>query len=109
MEVTSILSTMSRIAVVVAATIVLAPMFGLAVVVAVGTVGFALSFLYRRQLSTQREFRAAQLAYRSVDNATKVRTRVIAGETGALFGYAGVVVLIGVLLWMILRSEERRV
>ncbi len=29
-------------------------------------------------------------------------TRVIAGETGALFGYAGVVVLIGVLLWMIL-------
>ena len=102
MEVTSILSTMGRIAVVVAATIVLAPAFGLAVVVAVGAVGFALSFLYRRQLSTQREFRAAQLAYRSVDNATKVRTRVIAGETGALFGYAGVVVLIGVLLWMIL-------
>jgi hypothetical protein len=102
MEVTSILSTMGRIAVVVAAAIVLAPVFGAAVVVAVGTVGFALSFLYRRQLSTQREFRAAQLAYRSVDNATKVRTRVIAGETGALFGYAGVVVLIGVLLWMIL-------
>ena len=102
MEVTSILSTMGRIAVVVAAAIVLAPVFGLAVVAAVGVVGFALSFLYRRQLSTQREFRAAQLAYRSVDNATKVRTRVIAGETGALFGYAGVVVLIGVLLWMIL-------
>jgi hypothetical protein len=102
MEVTSILSTMSRITVVVAATIVLAPLFGGVVVVAVATVGYALSFLYRRQLSTQREFRAAQLAYRSVDNATKVRTRVIAGETGALFGYAGVVVLIGVLLWMIL-------
>jgi hypothetical protein len=102
MEVTSILSTMSRIAVVVAATIVLAPYFGAVVVVAVATVGYALSFLYRRQLSTQREFRAAQLAYRSVDNATKVRTRVIAGETGALFGYAGVVVLIGVLLWMVL-------
>ena len=66
--------------------------------VAVAAVGFSLSFLYRRQLATQREFRAAQLAYRSVDNATKVRTRVIAGETGALFGYAGVVVLIGVLL-----------
>lgn len=102
MEVTSILSTMGRIAVVVAATIVLAPLFGVAVIVAVGLVGFCLSFIYRRQLSTQREFRAAQLAYRSVDNATKVRTRVIAGETGALFGYAGVVVLIGVLLWMIL-------
>jgi hypothetical protein len=102
MEVTSILSTMGRIAVVVAATIVLAPVFGVAVVAAVGAFGFTLSFLYRRQLSTQREFRAAQLAYRSVDNATKVRTRVIAGETGALFGYAGVVVLIGVLLWMIL-------
>ena len=68
MEVTSILSTMSRIAVVVAATIVLAPLFGAAVVVAVATVGYALSFLYRRQLSTQRGFRAAQLAYRSVDN-----------------------------------------
>ncbi len=102
MEVTSILSTMGRIAVVVAATIVLAPLFGVAVIAAVAVVGFSLSFIYRRQLSTQREFRAAQLAYRSVDNATKVRTRVIAGETGALFGYAGVVVLIGVLLWMIL-------
>jgi hypothetical protein len=102
MEVTSILSTMSRIAVVVAATIVLAPLFGVVVVLAVASVGFSLSFLYRRQLSAQREFRAAQLAYRSVDNATKVRTRVIAGETGALFGYAGVVVLIGVLLGMIL-------
>jgi len=97
MEVTQILSTVSRIAVVVAACVVLAPLFGAAVVVAVAAVGCALSFLYRRQLSTQREFRAAQLAYRSVDNATKVRTRVIAGETGALFGYAGVVVLIGLV------------
>jgi hypothetical protein len=105
MEVTSILSTMSRIAVVVAATVVLAPLFGAVVVVAVASVGIGLSVLYRRQLSTQRQFRAAQLAYRSVDNATKVRTRVIAGETGALFGYAGVVVLIGVLLWMILTEE----
>jgi hypothetical protein len=102
MEVTQILSTASRITVVVAATIVLAPLFGVIVVVAVASVGYALSFLYRRQLTTQREFRAAQLAYRSVANATKVRSRVIAGETGALFGYAGVVVLIGVLLWMIL-------
>jgi hypothetical protein len=102
MEVTQILSTTARITVVIVATIVLAPVFGVAVVVAVALVGYALSFLYRRQLNTQREFRAAQLAYRSVDNATKVRTRVIAGETGALFGYGGVVVLIGVLLWMIL-------
>jgi hypothetical protein len=102
MEVTQILSTTARITVVIVATIVLAPAFGGIVVVAVALVGYALSFLYRRQLNTQREFRAAQLAYRSVDNATKVRTRVIAGETGALFGYAGVVVLIGVLLWMIL-------
>jgi hypothetical protein len=102
MEVTQILSTTARITVVIVATIVLAPMFGVVVVVAVALVGYALSFLYRRQLDTQREFRAAQLAYRSVDNGTKVRSRVIAGETGALFGYAGVVVLIGVLLWMIL-------
>jgi hypothetical protein len=102
MEVTSILSTMGRIAVVVLACLVLAPLFGVAVVVGVALVGVAISILYRRQLSVQREFRAAQLAYRSVDNATKVRTRVIAGETGALFGYAGIVALIGVLLWMIL-------
>ena len=102
MEVTSILSTMGRIAVVVLACLVLAPLFGAAVVAGVALVGVAVSILYRRQLGVQREFRAAQLAYRSVDNATKVRTRVIAGETGALFGYAGIVVLIGVLLWMIL-------
>jgi hypothetical protein len=102
MEVTSILSTMGRIAVVMVACLVLAPLFGAAVVVGVALVGVAVSLLYRRQLSVQREFRAAQLAYRSIDNATKVRTRVIAGETGALFGYAGIVALIGVLLWMIL-------
>ena len=102
MEVTSILSTMGRIAVVVLACLVLAPLFGVAVLVGVAAVGVSLSVLYRRQLSLQREFRAAQLAYRGVDNATKVRTRVIAGETGALFGYAAIVALIGVLLWMIL-------
>lgn len=102
MEVTSILSTMARIAVVVLACLVLAPWFGVAVIVGVAVVGVALSVIYRRQLTSQRGFRAAQLAFRGVDNATKVRTRVIAGETGALFGYAGIVVLIGVLLWMIL-------
>ena len=107
MEVTSILSTMGRIAVVIVACLVLAPLFGAAVVVGVALVGVAVSVLYRRQLSVQREFRAAQLAYRTVDNATKVRTRVIAGETGALFGYAAIVALIGVLLWMILAGLDR--
>jgi hypothetical protein len=102
MEVTSILSTVGRIAVVILACVVLAPLFGTAVVAGVALVGIAVSVLYRRQRSVQREFRAAQLAYRTVDNATKVRTRVIAGETGALFGYAAIVALIGVLLWMIL-------
>jgi hypothetical protein len=105
MEVTSILSTMGRIAVITLATLVLAPLFGLAVVLAVAIVGVSVSVLYRRQMTVQMEFRAAQLAYNPVDNATKVRTRIKAGETGSLVGYLWIVVLIALLLGMILSES----
>lgn len=105
MEVTSILSTVGRITVIAAACLVLAPLFGAAVVVGVALVGISVSVLYRRQFRLQRGFRAAQLAYNPVDNATKVRARIRAGETGSLFGYFGIVVLIGLLLWMILAER----
>ncbi len=102
MEVTQILSTMGRIAVVVAAALYLAPLYGLAVVVVVALVGIWVSVLYRRHGVRQREFRAAQLAYQTVDNATKVRTRIRAGETASLGGYLGVLVLLALLLFLII-------
>jgi hypothetical protein len=102
MEVTQILSTMARIGVVVAAALYLAALYGLAVIVVVGVVGVWVSVLYRRHGVRQKEFRAAQLAYQSVDNATKVRTRIRAGETASLGGYLGVVVLLAVLLVLII-------
>ena len=104
MEVTQILSTMGRIAVVAAAALYLAPLYGLAVVVVVALVGVWVSLLYRRHGVAQREFRAAQLAYQSVDNATKVRTRIRAGETASLGGYLGVVLLLGLLLVLIING-----
>ncbi len=102
MEVTQILSTMGRITVFVAATLYLAFLYGVAVVVVVGLVGIWVSLLYRRHGERQKEFRAAQLAYQSVDNATKVRTRIRAGEIASLGGYLGVVVLLAILLVLII-------
>jgi hypothetical protein len=102
MEVTQILSAAARMTVVTAATLVLSPPFGISVIVVVALVGVWVSALYRRHWTAQKEFRAAQLAYQPVDNATKVRTRIRAGETASLVGYLGVVILIGTLLWLVL-------
>lgn len=102
MEVTQILSTLGRLVVITGATLILAWQFGVAVVLVAGLVGMSISLLYRRQFRIQREFRAMQLAYNPVDNATKVRTRIKAGETGSLVGYLGIVILIGLLLVMTL-------
>jgi len=102
MEVTSLLSSASRAGVVVAACLVLAPVFGVAVLVVVAAVGKVLSVIFVRQLRTQRGFRAAQLARSPVSNATKLRSRVRAGEIGSLVGYSGIVLLIGLLILLTL-------
>lgn len=100
MELTSLLSTIARIAVVTLACFVIEPRFGPAVLVGVLLVGACISVVYRRQRGHQQRFRSAQLARKPVDNAVKVRTRVRAGEIGALIANGCVVVLIGVLLAM---------
>jgi hypothetical protein len=104
MEVTSLLSAASRAGVVVAACLVLAPVFGVAVLVVVAAVGKVLSVIFVRQLHTQRGFRAAQVARSPVSNATKLRSRVRAGEIGSLIGYSGIVLLIGLLILLTLDS-----
>lgn len=98
MEVTTLMSSASRAAVVAVACLALAPAFGVAVVVSVAVVGMVLSYIFTRQLRTQRSFRAAQVARTPVSNATKLRSRVRAGEIGSLIGYLGVVLLIGLLI-----------
>lgn len=105
MEVTQILSAVGRMTVVAIAMFVLAPVYGVAVAVVVALVGMWVSVLYRRHWLRQKEFRAAQLAYRSVDNATKVRTRIKAGETASLVGYLGLIVLIAFLLFLVLEGD----
>jgi len=105
MEVTTFLSAAARCAVVVAACVALAPLFGVAVIVVVAIIGKALSMVFTRQLGTQRSFRAMQLAKTPVSHATKLRTRVRAGESGALVGYLGVVLLIGLLLLLTLADS----
>ncbi len=98
MELTALLSATGRAVVVVAACLVLAPWFGLAVMLVGALFGVLLSLIFTRQLSTQRDFRAAQLARSPVSNATKLRTRVRAGELGSLAGHLGIVVLVGLLI-----------
>lgn len=98
MEVTSLLSSAGRAGVVAVACLALAPAFGVAVLVIIAVVGKVLSYLFTRQLGAQRGFRAAQIARTPVSNATKLRSRVRAGEIGSLSGYLGVVLLIGLLI-----------
>jgi len=100
-EVTTLLSTVGRIAVVTAACLVFAPLFGLGVLVVVGMTGAAVSLIYRRQLRAQREFRKLQLAKTPASNAARVRSRVRAGEIGSLCAYFGVVLLIGLLVALV--------
>jgi hypothetical protein len=102
MEVTSLLSAAGRAVVVVVVCLVLAPWFGLAVLLLVAAVGIVLSSMFTRQLRTQRDFRAAQLARSPVSTATKLRTRVRAGEQGSLVGYLGILLLAGLLIVMAL-------
>lgn len=105
MEVTSLLSSASRAVVVVGACIALAPAFGIAVLVVCAVVGKVLSTAFVRQLRAQRGFRAAQLAREHVSNATKLRTRVRAGELGSLCGYVGIMLLVGLLLALTLHGS----
>jgi len=103
-EVTSLLSAVSRVVVITVAVVVLAPAFGIAVVIAVALVGKALSMIFTRQLDTQREFRAMQKARTPASNATRVRTRIRAGEIGSLIAYFAVVVLLGALVVLTLQG-----
>lgn len=105
MEVVNGLSAASRAVVVVVACLILAPWFGLAVLVLVGLFGAMVSSMFTRQLVTQRDFRAAQLAHSPVSNATKLRARVKAGELGSLVGHLGIVVLVGLLVVLTLTDH----
>ena len=102
MEVTSIMSTAGRVAVVVLACFVLAPLFGIGVLVAVLVISKALSVIFARQMDSQRELRALQVAKNPASNATKIRTRVRAGEVGSLIAYLCIMLLIGGLVWLTL-------
>jgi hypothetical protein len=101
-EVTSLLSSVARVVVVALALVALAPAFGIAVLVVMALVGKALSVIFVRQLSTQRGFRAMQLAQSPASNATKIRNRVKAGEVGSLIAHLGVVLLVGALIMLTL-------
>ena len=97
-EVTTLLSTVGRIVVVTAACTVFAPLFGLGVIVVVLMTGVALSVIFRGSCGPSGSSAQMQLARKPASNATRVRSRVRAGEIGSLFAYFGIVLLIGLLV-----------
>jgi hypothetical protein len=98
MEVTGVLSAAGRLVVVVLVCLVISPLFGLAALLAAAATAKILSGMITRQLGTQREFRAMQLARSPAPNATRVRSRIRAAEVGSLVVQLSTVVLIGWLL-----------
>ena len=53
-----------------------------------------------KQLKSQYEFKEKQRTSNPASNAEKVRTRVISGELGSLLSSAGVIILLGILIFL---------
>lgn len=98
MELTSILTMSARIVVIAAALFFLSPLFAVANVVIAGLVLQVFGVSLRRQLVTQKRFRAQQQAKAPASSADKVRARIKAGELASLIASVGVMVLMASLI-----------
>ena len=98
MEVTSILTMISRLVVISFVMALLSPTFALANLVVSAIIAQAFSILLRKQFIEQREFRKKQKSREIVPNVQKVRTRIRAAELATLLSAFGVMGLMGLLV-----------
>jgi len=100
MELTALLSMCGRLIVISALLFYFSPVFGLCnLLIGIG-IFQTLSYRLRKQFNSQHEFRQKQRTKEPAANAEKVRTRVIAGEIGSLISSAGLMILLGILIFL---------
>ena len=100
MEWTSLLTMVGRLIFISALLFFFSPVFGLCNLIMGVCVLQTLSYRFRKQFDSQREFRNKQFSKIPVSNSEKIRTRIIAGEIGALISSVGLIFLLGVLLFL---------
>jgi MFS family permease len=100
MELVGVLTQLARLVAITAAIAVLAPPFAVVDLVVALVVLEIIGAHYRTQGDVQRSFRTRQKQHDGPGAAEKVRTRVRAGERGALFANLGVMLLLGLLVAM---------
>ncbi len=98
MELTSILTMAARILVIAVALFFLSPLFAAANALIALAILQVFGVSLRRQIVTQKGFRAQQQAKSPASSAAKVRARIKAGELAALLASVGVMVLMATLI-----------
>ena len=81
------------------------PIFGICnLVIGIGVFQI-LSWRLDKQFKSQYAFKEKQRTNDPVSNAEKVRTRVISGEIGSLLSSTGVIILLGVLIFLFANGD----
>ncbi len=105
MELTSLLTLCGRLFFVSVLLFFFSPIFGICnLVVGIGVFQI-LSWRLRKQFKSQHEFREKQRTKEPASNAEKVRTRVMSGEIGSLLSSAGVIILLGILIFLFAKDD----
>ena len=105
MELTSLLTLCGRLFFVSILLFFFSPIFGICnLVIGIGVFQI-LSWRLDKQFKSQYAFKEKQRTNDPVSNAEKVRTRVISGEIGSLLSSTGVIILLGVLIFLFANGD----
>jgi hypothetical protein len=100
MELTSLLTIAARITVISAIFFIISPEFGVANLIVALIIAEIFGVSVRRQFLTQQGFRDREKAKSPATSAEKVRARIQASEVLSLLASVGVMVLMGVLIFL---------
>ena len=100
MELTSLLTLCGRLFFISVLLFYFSPIFGICnLIVGIGVFQM-LSWRLDKQFKSQYEFKEKQRTSNPASNAEKVRTRIISGELGSLLSSAGIIILLGILIFL---------
>jgi hypothetical protein len=105
MELTSLLAIAARLGAISAIFFIISPMFGVANVIVALITAEIFGVTVRKQFLTQQDFRDREKAKSPPSSAEKVRARIQASEVSSLFASVGVIVLMGVLIFLSVSGE----
>lgn len=105
LELVTILTAATQMAVMAACFVLLAPVFGVVNVVLIVVLAEVLGRLFARQSAEQRRYVESGRARQRVATHVRVRSRIVSAEVGGLISSAGVLLLLVVLLVMSIKGQ----